>query len=367
MNASSSINVAHETVRRQLRVIFDAWGMPPEQSEPSVEVMAETDLRGIDTHGIVMIDNYNLLRRAGRLNVDPKRRILRESATTALVDADAGLGHPISVFAMGLAVDKALAGGVGVVTVRNSHHFGAAGIYAEKAALRGCIGMVTTTTRMMAMVPTWGADAVLGTNPIALAAPAGRKDCFLLDMATTTSALGKMQTRLHRNLPLPIGWAVDENGAPVTDPGAARKNIFGGGGKGGLTPLGGTYESGSHKGYGLAMMVQILSGVLAGASFSPICFKRQGPSEPNNIGHFFLAIDPHAFRTGTDFEDEMGQVIDVLHATRPADPAQGVLIAGDKERAERERRLAGGIPLPGPLIELVRATAKECNAPFLLA
>jgi len=149
--------------------------------------------------------------------------------------------------------------------------------------------------------------------------------------------------------------------------GILAKNIFGGGGKGGLTPLGGTYESGSHKGYGLAMMVQILSGVLAGASFSPICFKRQGPSEPNNIGHFFLAIDPHAFRTGTDFEDEMGQVIDVLHATRPADPAQGVLIAGDKERAERERRLAGGIPLPGPLIELVRATAKECNAPFLLA
>ena len=102
-------------------------------------------------------------------------------------------------------------------------------------------------------------------------------------------------------------------------------------------------------------------------AFTPIRSKLQGPSEPDNIGHFFLAIDPHAFRTGTDFEDEMGQLIDTLHSTRPADPAQPVLIAGDRERAERERRLAGGITLPGPLIELVRATARECNAPFLLA
>jgi len=367
MNSPSSINVPHDTLCRQLRVIFDAWGMPPDQSEPTVQVMTETDLRGIDSHGIAMLDSYNRLRRSGRLNLHPKRRIVRETAATALVDADAGLGHPISIYAMGLAADKALEAGAGVVTVNNSHHFGAAGIYTEVAVRRGCIGMATTTTRMIAMVPTWGADAVLGTNPIAFAAPTRRNGTFLLDMATTTSALGKVRVRQQRNLPLPVGWAVDDNGAPVTEADFVIKNIFGSGAKGGLTPLGGTYESGSHKGYGLAVMVQILSGVLAGGSFAPVRSKTQGPNEPDNIAHFFFAIDPRAFRTGSDFEDDMDQMIDILHSTRPADPANPVLIAGDRERGERERRLVGGIPLPGALIDTVRATAEECNAPFLLA
>ena len=366
MSLDSGVKVGHETLRRQLRAIFDAWGMSPDQSEPTADVMVETDLRGIDSHGISMLASYDAHRRSGRLNLHPKRRLVRESATTALVDADAGLGHPISVYGMGLAVEKALAAGVGVVTVRNSHHFGAAGIYAESAARRGCIGLVTSTTRTLAMVPTRGADAVLGTNPIAFSAPARRNAPFLLDMATTTSAIGKVRIRRQRNQPLPVGWVIDAKGRPVTDADAATENLFGAAPQGGLTPLGGTYESGSHKGYGLAMMAQILSGVLAGGSFSPIRTRTQRPNEPDNIAHFFMAIDPRAFRPDTEFEDDLDRMTDILHATRPADPGDPVLVAGDPELAERGRRLVDGIPLSEPLIDLVRTAARDCNAPFLL-
>jgi len=206
---------------------------------------------------------------------------------------------------------------------------------------------------------------VLGTNPIAFAAPTRRNRPFLLDMATASVAANKVKVHELNGKPIPPGWVLDEKGKAVTDAAAALEIIYKTK-KGGLTPLGGTAEMSSYKGYGLAMMVHILGGALSGASFSPIRNKTQKISDPDNLGHFFLAIDPKAFRPEGAFEDDLDAAIDELHAAPPVDPAQPVLVAGDPEAAAREKRMREGIPLPQTLINKIREICERCGAPFLL-
>jgi len=255
---------------------------------------------------------------------------------------------------------------VGVVSVFNSHHFGAAGYYAALASKEGLVGMVTSATRSIAVVPTRAAVPVLGTNPIAFAAPARRNRSFLLDMATSTVANNKIKVYELNGKRLPPGWVLDGRGGPVTDPAAALKIIYDKNGEGGQAPLGGTAEMSSHKGYGLALMVHILGGTLSGASFSPIRVKTQKPSDPDRLGHFFLAVDPKAFRAEGAFEDDLDAVIDVLHATQPVDAAQPVLVPGDPEAESRERRLREGIPMPASLLEKLRAICERSGVAFVL-
>jgi LDH2 family malate/lactate/ureidoglycolate dehydrogenase len=296
----------------------------------------------------------------------PVFKVVRDGAATALIDADASLGHPVAVHAMNLAVDKCLASGVAAVSVVNSHHFGAAGCYSRIAAERGVIGMVTSATRGVTMVPTFAAEPVLGTNPLAFAAPARRNPPFQLDMATTTVAAGKVKVHKLNHRPLPAGWVVDGGGAPVTDAADAFGYVFERP-EGGITPLGGTPAQASHKGYGLAVMVHILGGTLAGASFSPILNRTQRASDPHNLGHFFLAIDPRAFREPGAFEDDLDQVIDVLHGARRADPSQPVLVAGDPEMATRQERLRAGVPIPDDLMQQLRAVVSRAGVQCTLA
>src|SRR5215470_5685337 len=181
-----AMRVPAEEIRRQLVSVFGAWGMSDAHAGTTAEMMVETDLRGVDSHGISMLPTYDREFRAGRLNMRPVWKTVRERPAMALIDADASLGHPVSAHAMHLAVDKCLQSGVAAVSVVNSHHFGAAGCYAKIASDRGVIGMVTCSTRGVTMVPTFGAEPIMGTNPLAFAAPAGRNPAFLLDMATTT-------------------------------------------------------------------------------------------------------------------------------------------------------------------------------------
>ncbi len=359
------MNVPHQRLRAQIDAILHSWGMAPDLRATTVEAMVETDLMGVDSHGISMLMTYEKRWREGTLQLQARPRIEKETACTALVDGGAGLGHPVSAFAMNLAVDKAMAGGIGMVGVRNSHHFGAAGVYARIAARRGAIGMVTSATRGVTMVPTRGAAPVLGTNPIAFAAPAKRHAPFVLDMATTTTAAGKVKVYDLNDRPLPSGWVLDARGQPVTDPRQGFDIVFNRP-EGGLSPLGGTAEMASAKGYGLAMMVHILGGTLVGSSFSPIRNRTQKPGDPDDIGHFFLAIDPAAFRPPGAFEDDLDAVIDVLHATPAADPAKPVLVAGEPEEAERARRLMDGIPVPPSLDTLIRGICERSGAPYLL-
>ena len=360
------MRVPADTIKSQLTAVFRAWGMSDEHAAATSLMMAETDLRGVDSHGISMLPTYDKEFRSGRLNMRPVWKAVREGPATALIDADASLGHPVSVHAMNLAVDKCREIGVAVVSVFNSHHFGAAGCYSKLAADRGVIGLVTSGTRGVTMVPTFGAEPVMGTNPLAFAAPARRNPPFQLDMATTTVAAGKIKVHKLNHKPLPSGWVVDGDGRPVTDETDAFAYVFDKS-EGGITPLGGTRDLGSHKGYGLGVMVHILGATLSGASFSPIRNRTQRPSDPHNIGHFFLAIDPRAFRAAGLFEDDLDQVIDVLHGAKRADPNQPVLVAGDPEMLTRAERLEQGVPIPDDLMVQLQEVAQRAGVPFVLA
>ena len=354
-----------DVLHRQIVSILSAWGMEASLVETTARVMVATDLSGVDSHGVSMLMDYETSRDKGKLNLKARPRIVRENAVTALIDADAGLGHPAAELGMQTAIAKAQVLGVGVVTVRNSHHFGAAGYYAALASKQGLVGMVTSGTRSINTVPTRGTLPVLGTNPIAFAAPARRNRPFLLDMATASVAANKVRVYELKGKGLPPGWVQDEHGAPVTDAAAATNYLFRRD-VGGLTPLGGTEEMSSYKGYGLSMMAHILGGVLSGSSFSPIRVKTQTPRDPDNLGHFFMAIDPKVFRDEGAFEEDLDAAIDVLHAVPPVDPERPVLVAGDPETFERIKRLRDGVPLPDALVEKLRAVCARCDVPFFL-
>jgi LDH2 family malate/lactate/ureidoglycolate dehydrogenase len=354
-----------ERIAGQIAAVLTAWGMGPDLVEPTVDAMAYCDRAGIDSHGISMLMMYEEGWRNGKIQVRARPRIMRETPVTALVDAGAGLGHPAGVSAMKLAMAKARASGVGVVSVFNSHHFGAAGYYAELAAKAGLVGVVTSSTRDFKVIPTRSAVPMLGTNPIAFAAPARRNRPFVLDMSTSTAAANKVKVYDYHHRTVPRGWVVDERGEPVTDPALAMDYAWRSE-AGGLTPLGGSPEGASHKGTGLSVMVQILSSALSGGSFSPIRKRTQTASDPDNIGHFFLALDPRAFRPEGAFEVDVDAVVEELHAARPVDPALPVLVAGDPEEQARAERARTGVPIPRVLAEKIRGVCERCGARFVL-
>jgi LDH2 family malate/lactate/ureidoglycolate dehydrogenase len=362
---NDAMNVSSKRVGEQIALIMTAWGMDAELVRTTVDAMVYSDLAGIDSHGISMLMTYEEYWLQKKANFHARPKIVRETPVTALVDAGTGIGHPAGVMGMELACRKALAMGVGVVSVFNSHHFGPAGYYAAIAPRHGLIGMVTSSTRVPDVVPTRASLALLGTNPIAFAAPARRNRPFLLDMATSTVAGNKVKVYDLNHKPLPPGWVIDENGESVRDAALAMDYIHNRD-AGGITPLGGTAAMSSHKGYGLSVMVQILASTLSGGSFSPIRNKTQREDEADNIGHFFLAIDPKAFRPEGAFEDDLDAVIDVFHETPPTDPAAPVLVAGDPETLSQEKRSREGIPIPPTLAGKIRVVCERCGVRYIL-
>ncbi len=361
-----SFNARPGRVREQIFLILKAWGMTGDLAATTADVMLETDLIGVDSHGISMLMTYESKREEGRLDFAARPTVVKENAVAALMDAGGNLGHPVSVDAMKLAIQKARETSVGVVSVRNSHHFGAAGYYAKMAADEGLVGWVASGARGITVVPTGAAHPILGTNPLAFAAPATRNRPFVLDMATSTVAVGKVKVYGFQNKPIPEGWVADAEGKPMTDANAAYQLLLDSP-KGGLTPVGGTAELSSHKGYGLGMMAHILGGVLAGGSFSPIHKPKEGPSDPENIGHFFMAMDPDFFRDEGAFENDLDEVIDYLHDTEPTDQTKPVLVAGDPEAIKRAARLQEGVPIPDALDAQLRDVCKRINVAYVLA
>lgn len=338
----------------QLDRIFAAWGLSAEHRAIVVERVLYADLHGIDSHGCCMLPFYQRLRDEGRLNPRPEIAIVHESATTALVDGGGGLGHVPATLAMQQAIAKCRAAGVAAVAVRNSGHFGAAGAYAAMASAAGMIGIVTTSTPTPSVVPTFGRDALLGTNPIALAAPAAQRPPFLLDMATSAASLGKLVERWRSGRPIPSGWALDARGRSTTNGRVAAEGRR-------LTPLGGDYEHGGHKGYGLAAAVEILSSVVPGVPLAA-----PGGAGRATVGHFVLAIDPARFRPDGGFAAGLDQLIDLLHAAPPLAPEQPVLVPGDPEQAILADRSMHGIPLAKTVLEDLRGVAARAGVPFLL-
>jgi LDH2 family malate/lactate/ureidoglycolate dehydrogenase len=343
------------TLTRQIAAILACWGMTDEDSAITVEKILYADLRGIDSHGSSMLPFYHRDLVAGRLEMRPRIEVVRETSSTALVDGGRGLGHLAAERAMRLAIEKARAGGVGAVAVRNSWHYGAAGAYARMAVDHRLLALATTSTPTPAVVPTRGVDALLGTNPIALAAPADKHPPFLLDMATSTVSLGKVLERWRRGRSLPAGWALDRDGRAATSgwrAAAARR----------LTPLGGDALHGGHKGYGLAAAVEILSSVLPGTRHP----RAWDGATRREVGHFFLVLDPARFRDDGGFAADLDGLIDALHACRPVETGSPVLVAGDPEEAILAERIRLGIPLSRAALEDLRGVALASGAPFLL-
>jgi LDH2 family malate/lactate/ureidoglycolate dehydrogenase len=357
--ADAPILVRHDRLHAFLVDALTAMKMGRAAADTTARLMVLTDLRGVDSHGIDMLPRYHELWRDGVIAMDAEPKVERDDAATALLDAQKGLGHPVSALAMGMAIDKARLYGIGIVAVHHSNHFGAAANYSMMALAHDLIGFATTNTPYVAMVPTFGRAAKLGTNPISFAAPAGSEPPFVLDMATTTVAVGKVRLATRWKKPIPDAWALDDRGAPTTDPFVAIKHRL-------LTPLGGTRDAGSHKGYGLAVMVDVLSGVLGGAVYGDL-YNRSDMRERKlgNVGHCFAAIDPARFRPIETFKHEMDDMIRSLKATPPAEGQARVLVPGEPEaEAERQRR-ANGIPLSPTLLEHVNGIADDLGIPRL--
>lgn len=255
--------------------------------------------------------------------------ILNETPATAWVDGLNGLGAAVGNFCMDLAVEKAKVTGVGVVCAKRSNHYGIAGWYTMRAMEKGFIGISATNTSPL-MCPTRSMEAGLGTNPLSFAAPAEKGDSFVLDMATTAVAVGKIEIQRRKGVPIPHGWAYDSKGNMTTDGDVAFESSC-------LAPLGGSEITSGFKGYGLAAMVEVLCGILAGADFSNKVRKwtHSGSDSEANLGQFFMALDPKCFAPG--FSGRMSEMNDILRNLTPVDPANPVLIAGDPERIHMKK------------------------------
>jgi LDH2 family malate/lactate/ureidoglycolate dehydrogenase len=280
------------------------------------------------------------------------------------MDADAGLGHPASVFAMRRAIEKAATTGVGVASVCNSSHYGIAGYYAMLSLEHHMVGMSMTNAQPL-VLPTFGRRAMLGTNPLAVAAPAGKKRPFVLDMATSVVAQGKVAICGRLGKAIPGGWALDGQGCPTTDTQQVLRNLAERLG-GGLLGLGGKGETlGGHKGYGLALVVDILSGVLSGSAYADKLCPRQpdGRRLPSGIGHFFLALDVSTFRLLAEFEADMDDLIHRLKESEKAEGETQIYIPGEKEFEIEETRRREGIPLHYQVVDSLEETAKSLDLP----
>ena len=327
-----------DRVHAQTLHILKGWGMQGEDADVTADVLLDADLRGIDTHGISLLALYAGWVAGGGFELSARAEVIRDGPSSALLDAKGGLGFAVSVRAAEIAASKAKTHGVAAVSVRNSHHFGAAGYYARVAARNGVVSLVTTSTRVVCVVPTRASEPVLGTNPLAYGIPRAAGEPIVFDMATSTAAGNKVRMHQLNGTPVPEGWVVDGQGQPVTDAEIANRLIFRRGSGGGLTPLGAIPALSSHKGYGLALMVHFLGGTLAGGRYAGSRNPDHPQGQGDNIGHFFLAIDPAAFRDIGDFLADVG---DVRKLAAP-DPACGPGAAGAAARRHR------GEHAPGP-------------------
>jgi LDH2 family malate/lactate/ureidoglycolate dehydrogenase len=346
--------------------IFQRVGVPPEDARIAADVLVAADLRGIESHGVARLRRLYVDRlRAGAAAPRPEVRVLRETPATALMDGGNGLGPPIAHRAMASAIEKAIHAGAGFVSVRNSNHFGIAGYYAMMALDRGCIGLCMTTANRW-VVPTFGREAMLGTNPIAVAVPADREIPFVLDMATSIVSIGKLEVRDRLGQPIPAGWAADALGAPTTDPGPVLRGVPASA-AGGLLPVGGAGEElGGHKGYGLAAWVEIFCALLSGVAQAGQAYHTvpDAAPQPAQVAHFFGAWRVEAFQPPDAFRAAMDGFLRALKASRKAEGHSRIYVAGEKEHEEAERRRRDGIPLPALVAADLEALGAEVGIPL---
>jgi LDH2 family malate/lactate/ureidoglycolate dehydrogenase len=357
------VNDYHHSTEEKLEAFVSTClqklGVEKRYADEVADVLVESDVRGIESHGVARLNAYYVSRiREGIMNPKPRYRIVRETETTVLVDADNGLGHPAGILAMRSIIEKAKRAGVAMGSVRNSNHYGIAAYYAMMALEHGMIG-ISSTNSVRYAVPTGGKDLMLGTNPLAFAIPAKDEPPFVLDFATTTVPRGRLEVFKRKGLPLGEGWAVDAGGEPTRDPQTALD--------GALLPLGGFgTENGGHKGYGLGLLVDILCGVLAGGAYGPDLGL---PSEDNRRGavsHWFAAIRIDAVRDPAEFARDMDRELRAFKESARTAGVERIYTAGEPEHEKALQHRAHGVPVHASVWADLQALAAELNVPFSL-
>jgi LDH2 family malate/lactate/ureidoglycolate dehydrogenase len=337
--------------------IFTKIGCPSDDAANAAKVLLSADLRGIDSHGVARLSGYVRLWDVKRVNTAPKIKIIHETPSTAVMDGDSGLGLVVAPAAMNVAIAKATQVGTGWVSVQNSNHYGIAAAHAMMALKYEMIGISMTNASPL-VAPTFSVQRMLGTNPICVAAPAGKQPPFVADLATTTAANGKLEVLQRKNLNAPLGWVQDANGESSTDANILKKG-------GTLLPLGSDREHGSHKGYALGAVVDIFSALLSGANYAPwvppfpayVPLPEKQPGK--GIGHFFGAMRIDAFRSASAFKKDMDDWIEGFRTATPSAEYEKVLIPGDPERETEIERTANGIPLMPAVVEDLKNLAQR--------
>ena len=342
--------------------LFMKIGCPIEQAIEAANVLLSADLRGVDSHGVARLVGYLRLYEKNRINSKPQISVVHETPSTAVVDGDAGLGLVAGPYAMRLAIEKAKNVGTGWISVKNSNHYGIAGYHAMMALEADCIGISMTNASPL-VAPTYSKERLLGTNPIAVAVPAENEPPFVADMATTTAANGKLEILQRKNESAPLGWLQDKEGQPTQ---AAQGIVEGGA----LLPLGGDREHGSHKGYILGSIVDILSAVLSGANFGPwvppfVSFLDPDPNPVGvGIGHFFGALRIDAFRPASEFKTHMDIWIKRFRNATTINETNKVIIPGDPERRMDQLRRKEGIPLLDTVVKDLQSLSEQYQVKF---
>lgn len=337
----SYTKVKYENIKKLCNLVFEKFGFNKEDSETITNVLLLSDLYGIESHGIQRLVKYYSEIKNGLINVNSKMKIVKETPVSATIDGMGGMGQLIAKRAMNLAIKKAKTSGMGMVVVRNSNHYGIAGYYAKMAEEEGLLG-ISMTNSPAVVVPTFGRDAMLGTNPIAISFPT-KPYPFLMDMATSVVTRGKIEVYNKRHEPLPLGLALNSKGEDTTNPLDVLNNVrsnFGGG----LVPLGGSKEStGGHKGYGFALAVEMFTAILSGGfTANKVSLDRQNGS---GTCHFFFAMDYGIFGDKQFIEESFSKYLNQLRNSTKAKGAVRIYTHGEKEVESYKDKMENGIPV----------------------
>jgi LDH2 family malate/lactate/ureidoglycolate dehydrogenase len=345
-----------EDLKNYVIRFLSALDVPELDAQIAADVLVSADLRGINSHGVIRLHSYygDGLRRR---QIDPSSplKVIKETPATLALDGGNGLGQVVAYRAMSRCIKMADEGGIAVTTVRNSNHFGIAGYYAMMALPEDMIGISLTNSQPL-VAPTFGLNRAIGTNPIAIAIPAGEEKPYVLDMATSIVPLGKVSVYQKADQAIPKGWGINQHGELTHDPSEVMEN-------GALLPLGGPAELRGYKGYGLSLMVDLLAGVLSGAAFG----KGVGrPADDHNadVGHFFAAIKIENFRPVDYFKADMDEYIQSLKATPKLPGQDRIYIHGEKEFELQEKHLREGVPLMAEVVKSLKKAGKRAGIPF---
>jgi LDH2 family malate/lactate/ureidoglycolate dehydrogenase len=335
-----------DNLRRLITRIFEAAGISPSDAATVADVLVEADLRGVESHGSTRVAGYVSMIRLGLLNPKPDVRVVRDTPTTAMLEGDRASGIVVAKRAMQMAMDKARAAGVGVVTARNVTHTGLVGFYPMMAARTGLIGLAMNNGPAI-LPPFGGITPTYATNPFAAAFPAGRREPIVLDMATSVVAGGKLRLAAKKGAEIPDTWALDRHGKSTTDPVEAIQHGF-------------MQWAGGYKGFGLATVVEVLGGVLSGGLFgTDVPPMKDFGREPLVTSAFYLAIDPERFMPLPEFGARIDRLVDQVKASELASGVEEVMIAGEPEARRKAERLRDGIPVSAVVLDELTGLARE--------